>query len=96
MAFYQAWYPILNSKRLCIQQIYGEGKYKDCNDLPIGESAIAFLTALNKPDANMYFIFCIGSMQDEIKIQYAVRYSIVWNVRIRIYDFNDGTWSNWH
>lgn len=87
---------ILNSKRLCLQQIYGEGKYKDCNDLPIGESAIAFSSALNKPDANMYFIFCIGSMQDKIKIQYAMRYALVWNVRIRIYDFNDGTWSNWH
>lgn len=86
----------LNSKRLCLQQIYGEGKYKDCNDLPIGESAIAFSSALNKPDANMYFIFCIGSMQDKIKIQYAMRYALVWNVRIRIYDFNDGTWSNWH
>lgn len=87
---------ILNSKRLCLQQIYGKGKYKDCNDLPIGESAIAFSSALNKPDANMYFIFCIGSMQDKIKIQYAMRYALVWNVRIRIYDFNDGTWSNWH
>ena len=87
---------ILNSKRLCLQQIYGEGKYKDCNDLPIGESAIAFSSALNKPDANMYFIFCIGSIQDKIKIQYAMRYALVWNVRIRIYDFNDGTWSNWH
>ena len=86
----------LNSKRLCLQQIYGEGKYKDCNDLPIGESAIAFSSALNKPDANMYFIFCIGSMRDKIKIQYAMRYALVWNVRIRIYDFNDGTWSNWH
>lgn len=86
----------LNSKRLCLQQIYGEGKYKDCNDLPIGESAIAFASALNKPDANIYFIFCIGSMQDKIKIQYAMRYALVWNVRIRIYDFNDGTWSNWH
>lgn len=61
-----------------------------------GESAIAFASALNKPDANMYFIFCIGSMQDKIKIQYAMRYALVWNVRIRIYDFNDGTWSNWH
>lgn len=89
-------YMMLNSKRLCLQQIYGEGKYKDCNDLPIGESAIAFSSALNKPDANMYFIFCIGSMQDGIKIQYAVRYSIVWNVSIRIYDFSDGTWGNWH
>lgn len=89
-------YMMLNSKRLCLQQIYGEGKYKDCNDLPIGESAIAFSSALNKPDANMYFIFCIGSMRDKIKIQYAMRYALVWNVRIRIYDFNDGTWSNWH
>ena len=86
----------LNSKRLCLQQIYDGGKYKDCNDLSIGESAIAFLSALNKPDANIYFIFCIGSMQDQIKIQYAMRYGLAWNVRIRIYDFNDGTWSNWH
>lgn len=86
----------LNSKRLCLQQIYGKGKYKDCNDLPIGESAIAFSSALNKPDANMYFIFCVGSIQDKIKIQYAMKYDLAWNVRIRIYDFNDGTWSNWH
>lgn len=92
----QSQLPKLNSKRLCLQQIYDKGKYKDCNDLPIGESAIAFSSALNKPDANMYFIFCIGSMQDKIKIQYAMRYALVWNVRIRIYDFNDGTWSNWH
>ena len=56
----------LNSKRLCLQQIYGSGKYKDCNDLPIGESAIAFSSALNKPDSNIYFIFCVGSISDKI------------------------------
>ena len=81
---------------MCLQQIYGGGKYKDCNDLPIGESAIAFNSALNKPDGNIYFIFCVGSIQDKIKIQYAMKYDLAWNVRIRIYDFNDGTWSNWH
>lgn len=86
----------LNSKRLCLQQIYGGGKYKDCNDLPIGESAIAFSSALNKPDSNIYFIFCIGSIEDKIKIQYAIKYVLTWNVRTRIYDFNDGTWSNWN
>lgn len=86
----------LNSKRLCLQQIYGGGKYKDCNDLPIGESAIVFSSALNKPDSNIYFIFCIGSIEDKIKIQYAIKYVLAWNVRTRIYDFNDGTWSNWN
>lgn len=86
----------LNSKRLCLQQIYGRGKYKDCNDLPIGESALAFSSALNKPDSNIYFIFCVGSIEDKIKIQYAIKYVLVWNVRTRIYDFNDGTWSNWN
>lgn len=86
----------LNSKRLCLQQIYGEGKYKDCNDLPIGESALAFSSALNKPDSNIYFIFCVGSIGDKIKIQYAIKYVLAWNVRTRIYDFNDGTWSNWN
>lgn len=35
-------------------------------------------------------------MRDKIKIQYAMRYGLAWNVRIRIYDFNDGTWSNWN
>lgn len=86
----------LNSKRLCLQQIYGEGKYKDCNDLPIGESAIAFSSALNKPDSNIYFIFCVGSIEDKIKTQYAIKYVLTWNVRTRIYDFNNGTWSNWN
>lgn len=86
----------LNSKRLCLQQIYGGGKYKNCNDLPIGESAIAFASALNKPDSNIYFIFCVGSIKDKIKIQYAIKYVLAWNVRTRIYDFNDGTWSNWN
>lgn len=86
----------LNSKRLCLQQIYGGGKYKDCNDLPIGESAIAFASALNKPDSNIYFIFCVGSIGDKIKMQYAIKYVLAWNVRTRIYDFNDGTWSNWN
>lgn len=86
----------LNSKRLCLQQIYGKGKYKDCNDLPIGESALAFSSALNKPDSNIYFIFCVGSIEDKIKIQYAIKYVLAWNVRTRIYDFNDGTWSNWN
>ena len=86
----------LNSKRLCLQQIYGGGKYKDCNDLPIGESAIAFSSALNKPDSNIYFIFCIGAIEDKIKIQYAIKYVLTFHVRTRIYDFNDGTWSNWN
>lgn len=81
---------------MCLQQIYGKGKYKDCNDLPIGESALAFSSALNKPDSNIYFIFCVGSIEDKIKIQYAIKYVLTWNVRTRIYDFNDGTWSNWH
>lgn len=81
---------------MCLQQIYGGGKYKNCNDLPIGESAIAFASALNKPDSNIYFIFCVGSIKDKIKIQYAIKYVLAWNVRTRIYDFNDGTWSNWN
>nr|DAZ43531.1 MAG TPA: hypothetical protein [Caudoviricetes sp.] len=81
---------------MCLQQIYGEGKYKDCNDLPIGESAIAFSSALNKPDSNIYFIFCVGSIEDKIKTQYAIKYVLTWNVRTRIYDFNNGTWSNWN
>lgn len=81
---------------MCLQQIYDRGDYKDCNDLPIGESAIAFISALNKPDSNIYFIFCVGSIEDKIKIQYAIKYVHVWDVRIRIYDFSDGTWSNWH
>lgn len=87
----------LNSKRLCLQQIYSNGDYKDCNDLPIGESAIAFVSALNKPDnTHIYFIFCVGSAVDKIKIQYALKYVLTWNVKIRIYDFNNNTWSDWN
>lgn len=59
---------------MCLQQIYGGGKYKDCNDLPIGESAIAFASALNKPDANMYFIFCIGLCKTKLK------YNMPWDM----------------
>ena len=59
---------------MCLQQIYGGGKYKDCNDLPIGESAIAFSSALNKPDSNIYFIFCIFMQSFQLSAPQALRH----------------------
>lgn len=52
----------LYSKRLCMQQVYRNGVWNDCNNIPIGETAMVFSSAKNKPLGNTtWFIFCMGS-----------------------------------
>lgn len=86
----------LNSKGLCKQQIYGNGVYKDCNDLPVGETAIAFATALNKPsEQGIYFIFCIGSVRDNVKYQLAIRYLSELQINVRLFNNDKGSWTSW-
>ena len=87
----------LNSNKICSKQIYSSGIYKDCNDLPVGESAIAFRTALHKPknDNSIWFIFCIGSLSDDIKYQVAIQYLYTLVVKTRIWNSTDEVWNDW-
>ena len=87
----------LNSNKICSKQIYSSGIYKDCNDLPVGESAIAFRTALHKPKDNdsIWFIFCIGSPSDDIKYQVAIQYLYTLVVKTRIWNSTDEVWNDW-
>lgn len=86
----------LNSKRLCIQQVYGNGVWNDCNNIPIGETAIAFNSAKNKPlGNNTWFIFCMGSVRDKIKYQLAISYTTPFSVKVRIYDSTNDNWLDW-
>lgn len=87
----------LNSNKICSKQIYSSGIYKDCNDLPVGESAIAFRTALHKPknDDSIWFIFCIGSLSDDIKYQVAIQYLYTLVVKTRIWNSTDEVWNDW-
>lgn len=82
---------ILNSKKICTQQIYGGAIYKDCNDLPAGESATAFSSAKNKPSGdNTWYIFCMSA--DNIKTQIAISVNSPSVVLRRTYN---GTWGDW-
>lgn len=86
----------LNSKRLCMQQVYENGVWNDCNNIPTGETAIAFDSAKNKPlGNNTWFIFCMGSVQDNIKYQLAISYMTPFSVKARIYDSATGNWLDW-
>ena len=87
----------LNSNKICSKQIYSSGIYKDCNDLPVGESAIAFRTALHKPknDDSIWFIFCMGSHSDDIKYQVAIQYLYTLVVKTRIWNSTDEVWNDW-
>lgn len=87
----------VNSNKICSKQIYSSGIYKDCNDLPVGESAIAFRTALHKPknDDSIWFIFCIGSLSDDIKYQVAIQYLYTLVVKTRIWNSTDEVWNDW-
>lgn len=81
----------LNSKKICTQQIYGGAIYKDCNDLPAGESATAFSSAKNKPSGdNTWYIFCMSA--DNIKTQIAISVNSPSVVLRRTYN---GTWGDW-
>ena len=87
----------LNSKRLCIQQIHSNGVYKSCDELPVGETAIAFNTALNKPSGTgLFFIFCMGSNPDKVRYQLAVRFAPQLETNVRLFDYNKGSWSSWN
>lgn len=88
----------VNSKaKICTQQIYAGAIYKDCNDLPVGESAIAFRTALHKPqnDDSIWFIFCMGAPSDGIKYQVAIRYSYTLVVKTRTWNSTNEVWNDW-
>ncbi len=86
----------LNSKRLCIQQVYGNGVWDDCNSIPIGETAVVFASAKNKPLGNdTWFIFCMGSVADKIKYQLAISYTMPFSVKVRTYDSANGNWLDW-
>ena len=87
----------LNSNKICSKQIYSSGIYKDCNDLPVGESAIAFRTALHKPknDDSIWFIFCMGSPSDGIKYQVAIQYLYTLVVKTRTWNSTDEVWNDW-
>lgn len=77
----------LYSKRLCMQQVYRNGVWNDCNNIPIGETAMVFSSAKNKPLGNTtWFIFCMGSEEDKIKYQLAISYTTPFSVKTRIYD----------
>ena len=81
----------VNSKKICTQQIYGSAIYKDCNDLPAGESATAFSSAKNKPSGdNTWYIFCMSA--DNIKTQIAISVNSPSVVLRRTYN---GTWGDW-
>lgn len=88
----------LNSKaKICTQQIYAGAIYKDCNDLPVGESAIAFRTALHKPknDDSIWFIFCMGAPSDGIKYQVAIQYLYTLVVKTRTWNSTNEVWNDW-
>lgn len=81
----------VNSKKICTQQIYEGAIYKDCNDLPAGESATAFSSAKNKPSGdNTWYIFCMSA--DNIKTQIAISVNSPSVVLRRTYN---GTWGDW-
>lgn len=81
----------LNSKKICTKQIYGGAIYKDCNDLPAGESATAFSSAKNKPSGDTtWYIFCMSA--DNIKTQIAISVNNPSVVLRRTYN---GTWGDW-
>lgn len=86
----------LNSKRLCMQQVYRNGVWSDCNNIPIGETAMVFNSAENKPLGNStWFIFCMGSVKDNIKYQLAISYTVPFSVKARTYDGTTGNWLDW-
>ena len=88
----------LNSNaKICTQQIYVGAIYKDCNDLPVGESAIAFRTALHKPqnDDSIWFIFCMGAPSDGIKYQVAIQYLYKLVVKTRTWNSTNEVWNDW-
>lgn len=86
----------LNSKRLCMQQVYENGVWNDCNNIPIGETAMVFNSAKNKPLGNStWFIFCMGSVKDNIKYQLAISYMTPFSVKARTYDSTTGNWLDW-
>ena len=86
-----------NSNKICSKEVYSLGIYKDCNDLPVGESAIAFRTALHKPknDDSMWFIFCMGSPSDGIKYQVAIQYLYTLVVKTRTWNSTNEVWNDW-
>lgn len=86
----------LNSKRLCMQQVYRNGVWNDCNNIPIGETAMVFSSAENKPlGNNIWFIFCMGSVTDKIKYQLAISYATPFSVKTRTYDSANDNWLDW-
>ena len=81
----------LNSNKICIKQIYSEGIYDDCNDLPKGESATAFDSAKNRPlNDSTWYIFCMGT--DSTKTQIGISANNPSMVLRRTYN---KTWSDW-
>ena len=88
------WY---SKAKICTQQIYAGAIYKDCNDLPVGESAIAFRTALHKPqnDDSIWFIFCMGAPSDGIKYQVAIQYLYTLVVKTRTWNSTNEVWNDW-
>lgn len=65
--------------------------YKDCNDLPVGESATAFYSAKNRPlSDDKWYIFCMGA--DDIKTQIAISVNNPSTVLRRTYN---KTWNDW-
>lgn len=86
----------LDSKRLCMQQIYTNGTWDDCNNIPTGETAMAFDSAKNKPPGNTtWFIFCMGSAKDKVKYQLAISYTTPFSVKARMYDSTNDNWLDW-
>lgn len=91
------WFWVNSKAKICTQQIYVGAIYKDCNDLPVGESAIAFRTALHKPqnDDSIWFIFCMGAPSDGIKYQVAIQYLYPLVVKTRTWNSTNEVWNDW-
>lgn len=89
------WY-WLNSKRPCLQQIYAGGDYKNCDDLPAGESATVYSSAINRPSTSKtWYLFCYAS--DSFKTQIAIDVTNPCNICYRILNRLDGNnqWTTW-
>ena len=79
-----------------MQQVYENWVWNDCNNIPIGETAMVFNSAKNKPLGNStWFIFCMGSVKDNIKYQLAISYMTPFSVKARTYDSTTGNWLDW-
>lgn len=86
----------LNSKRPCLQQIFAGGDYKNCDDLPAGESATVYSSAINRPSTSKtWYLFCYAS--DSFKTQIAIDVTNPCNICYRILNRLDGNnqWTTW-